>query len=252
MQLSKAKISYLNSLQQKKFRQKYNNFLVEGDKSAVELLQFPNAEIELICATQDWSDNHSSLTLPHRDKLVIVKLNELKKISSLRTPNGVLIVAKQFSFPDVFPDAEQSFSLFLDNIQDPGNMGTILRIADWFGLPYVFRSKGCADVYNSKVIQASMGAFMRVKSPIIDLAELKRQVPGLPIYGALMEGENMYSLPKTERGILVIGNEGKGISTETQELLTKKITIPAPAGSGAESLNAGVAAGIIVSQLLKI
>lgn len=251
MQLSKAKISYLNSLKQKKFRQKYNNFLVEGDKSVRELLSRPTSQIENIYALDSWINDYPDLTEKWGNKLINIKQNELRKISQLTTPNQVLVVAKQFEESWKHELAQCSLSLFLDNIQDPGNLGTILRIADWFAIPYVFRSAGCVDIYNSKVIQASMGAFMRVKSPKIELSEIKMQLPDTPILGALMEGENVFTLSGLKSGILVIGNEGKGISKENIELLSQKITIPAPQGSGAESLNAGVATGIIVSHLLK-
>ena len=249
--LSKAKISYVQSLKQKKFRQKYNNFLVEGDKSARELLELSGAEVEFIFALPTWAEKNASLVRKYGEKLLIVNAIELKKISQLKTPNQVLVVARQLEDEWSKEKVTQGFSLYLDGIQDPGNMGTILRIADWFGIEYVFCSKECADIYNPKVIQSTMGAFMRVKAPKVELSSLKNEFPDLPILGALMQGENVYSLDKLPAGILVIGNEGRGISEETQTLLTHKITIPAPIGSGAESLNAGVATGIIVSHLLK-
>lgn len=249
--LSKAKISYVQSLKQKKFRQKYNNFLVEGDKSARELLELSHAEVEFVFALPDWAEKNTSLVRKYGEKLLIVTSIELKKISQLKTPNQVLVVARQLDAAWSKEKVSQGFSLYLDGIQDPGNMGTILRIADWFGIEYVFCSKECADIYNPKVIQSTMGAFMRVKAPQIELSALKSEFPDLPILGALMDGESIYSLDKLAAGILVIGNEGRGISEKTQILLTHQITIPAPVGSGAESLNAGVATGIIVSQLLK-
>lgn len=248
--LSKAKISYVQSLKQKKFRQKYNNFLVEGDKSCRELLQLSNTPIEIIFALEKWVEANAHLTQKVQDKVLVVKEIELKKISQLTTPNQVLIIAQQFVNDWDIQAVQQGYNLYLDGIRDPGNMGTILRIADWFGLKYVFLSADCVDIYNSKVIQASMGAFMRVKAPIIDLADLKNQVPSMPLLGTFMDGEDIFTLPKMEAGIIIIGNEGKGISKETEALITKKITIPAPKGSGAESLNAGVATGIVVSQLV--
>jgi len=249
--LSKAKISYVQSLKQKKFRQKYNNFLVEGDKSARELLDLSGAEVEFIFALPSWAEKNASLLRKYGEKLLIVNTIELKKISQLKTPNQVLVVARQLDDAWSKEKVTHGFSLYLDSIQDPGNMGTILRIADWFGIEYVFCSKGCADIYNPKVIQSTMGAFMRVKAPQVDLEVLKNNFPELPILGALMQGENVYELEKMPAGILVIGNEGRGISEAAQTLLTHQITIPAPMGSGAESLNAGVATGIIVSHLLK-
>ena len=249
--LSKAKISYVQSLKQKKFRQKYNNFFVEGDKSARELLDLSHTEIEFIFALPAWAEKNALSIRKYGEKLLIVNPIELKKISQLKTPNQVLVVARQLDDAWSEEKVTQGLSLYLDGIQDPGNMGTILRIADWFGIEYVFCSKGCADIYNPKVIQSTMGAFMRVKAPQIGLSFLKEKFPDLPILGALMEGESIYSLKKMTAGVLVIGNEGQGISEEAQAFLTHKITIPAPVGSGAESLNAGVATGIIVSHLVK-
>ena len=141
---------------------------------------------------------------------------------------------------------EESLSLYLDGIQDPGNMGTILRIADWFGVDCVFSSPDCVDPYNPKVIQATMGAFLRVSCIETTIERLHEEHPGLPIYGAVMDGENVFHANlKSKEGIIVIGNEGRGISSEAESLLSQRISIPPAAHSGAESLNAAVATGIL-------
>jgi TrmH family RNA methyltransferase len=171
-----------------------------------------------------------------------VNESELKKISTLTTPNQVLMVVKQPSFELDFQAIRSDLSLYLDGIQDPGNMGTILRIADWFGIPYIFCSDTCVDIFNPKVVQATMGAFLRIKSKEIDLKELIEATT--PVYGALLEGENLFQTERSKHGIIVIGNEGRGISDEVRALINRPILIP-PHGVGAESLNAAVATGII-------
>ena len=249
--LSKAKISYLQSLSRKKFRRKYNNFIVEGDKSVRELLTLPQARIEMICNTEKWANDHADLLRPHKDKMLIINESELKKISQLTTPNQVLAVAAQFNPEPSDREIKTGISLYLDGIRDPGNLGTIIRTADWFGVRHVFCSPDCADVYNAKVLQATMGAFLRVKVLPAELSQLQEKFATLPIFGALMQGEDVFSLSPPTAGILVIGNEGKGISEENIALLTHQITIPAATGSGAESLNAGIATGIILSHLTR-
>lgn len=238
--LSKAKIKYVNSLKHKKFRQKYNNFVAEGDKIAREILKHQMNAIEMVFATQQWVDNQDTMPLHLNSKINIVTSTELKKISSLQTPNQVLLIVQQLLMPELIV-AEQ-LTLVLDRIQDPGNMGTILRIADWFGIRQVVCSAECVDVYNPKVVQASMGAFLRVKTYHRDVIALCENTT-LPIYGAVLKGENLFQIKPPKAGLIVIGNESKGISGALQNQLTHRITIPS--NGGAESLNAGVATGII-------
>lgn len=249
MALSKNQIKYIKSLQSKKFRQKYDNFILEGDKIAREILQQGILEIEAFYALPLWLEANRLLLQPHRDSIHAINEPELKSISSLTTPNQVLIVAK-IPKPTFEPEkVREHLTLYLDGIQDPGNMGTILRIADWFGLPTVFCSKHCVDVYSPKVVQASMGALLRVKVFEIELPQLQMQLPDQPILGAVLEGEDIFKATLPPAGILVVGNEGNGISEATETLLTHRISIPAPAQSGAESLNAAIATGIIVAVL---
>lgn len=250
LSISKNNIKRLKSLQRKKIREQEGVFIAEGVKIVDEILQQASAQIREIYALPEWINTHRQQLLKGNFSVDEISLTELKSISSLQTPNQVLVVAQNI---DNQVDEElvgRHLSLYLDEIQDPGNLGTILRIADWFGIPYVFCSKGCVDVYNYKVIQSSMGAFLRVKTPQITLSELKSKHIDLPIYGAVMQGENLYKMPLSPKGILVIGNEGRGISKELQELLTHKITIPRGVNGGAESLNAGVATGILCSVFL--
>ncbi|MFT5765328.1 MAG: TrmH family RNA methyltransferase, partial [Saprospiraceae bacterium] len=147
---------------------------------------------------------------------------------------------------EVSSDAvSEGLSLYLDHIQNPGNFGTILRVADWFGIGTVFCSESSADLYNPKVIQSTMGAFLRVRVVKTDFEQLKTDYPKLPVYGTVLAGQNLFNTPLEQKGIIVIGSEGKGISPAVMQYITHPLTIPTHADGGAESLNAAVAAGIV-------
>lgn len=247
--ISKNKIKYLRSLKLKKFRQKYNNFTVEGDKIVLELLQSPNVEIESIIATDSWQQQYFNETLGKASLIETAKEDDIKKISNFTTPSSVFVVAKKWE--SVWKDSviKNNFSLYLDGIQDPGNFGTILRIADWFGIPYVFCSAKCADLYHPKVIQASMGAFLRLNVITAPFDSIIERYSDMPFYGTVLDGKNIFTTNKYQNGCIVIGNEGKGISPEILEKLTHRILIPKGKNGGAESLNAAVATGIVCAIL---
>ncbi len=246
--LSKAKIKYIRSLHRKKSRQRYNKFIAEGSKIAKEILNHPEMEVEMLVATRPWLDSLPSIN----ENILCIEASqqELKDISTLSTPNEVLMVASPLDSNIPVTDISQQVSLFLDGIQDPGNLGTILRIADWFGIEYVFMGHGTVDAYNPKVVQSSMGAFLRIKAVPITGDELFQAFPNTRIMGADMQGKSIYDLSSDERkGIIVIGNEGNGISDIMREKIEHWITIPSR--GGAESLNAGVACGIICAEMLR-
>lgn len=209
------------------------------------------SDVQHIYALEDWIETHKTTIRAKDIPFTIITERELKAISSLTTPNKVLLVMKQFTQKLETIALDEGYALFLDQIQDPGNMGTILRNADWFGIRYVFCSDGCADIYNSKVIQASMGAIFRVNVMNIALTDLLNAKPDLPVYGTVLEGSNIYDLKPAQNGLIVIGNEGRGISPDIQNLLTHKVTIPRGISSGAESLNAAVASGIVCAIFCK-
>jgi TrmH family RNA methyltransferase len=243
--LSKNNIKYIRSLNLNKFRQKYNNFVVEGDKIAQEMLRYKNNEIENIYALPSWIKTNDNLLRFHKEKLIPINEIELKKISSLKTPNDVLLVARMFDETIDYQEVRTGISLYLDGIQDPGNMGTIIRTADWFGIRTVFCSPNSVSLYNSKVLQATMGAFLRVKVVESSFLELIDQFVDLPLYGTVLGGENIFKTKLEKKGIIVIGSEGRGISEEVLDKLDHKITIPSNSSDGAESLNAAVATGIV-------
>jgi RNA methyltransferase, TrmH family len=254
MELSKARIQYIQSLKIKKYRQSYTSFIVEGEKMAKEILIAANntpehIDIESIYATETWMQDNSISLRPLFSKCLTITERELKTISSLTTPNKVLIIVKIRAFEWNEQLIREHFSFYLDGIQDPGNMGTILRIADWFGMPYVFCSDTCVDVYNPKVVQASMGAFLRVNTTEISFAELVSRYPNLPTYATSMVGDNIFDTPSFPKGIIAIGNEGSGLNKAIIDIATQLVSIPKK--GNAESLNAGVAAGIIAAVFCK-
>lgn len=237
--ISKNELKYIQSLCQKKQRQAEGIFVVEGTKLAEELLN-SDYSIRKIYALADWV----ALYKPPFD-VVILSEEELQKISQLQTPNKVLILAEQ-KIAKQKPNTTDEFTIVLDGIQDPGNLGTIIRIADWFGVRQIVASEHSAELYNPKVIQSTMGSFIRVSVWYQPLAEFLLSV-SLPVYGALLQGENVKMVPAITKGVLVIGNESKGISHNLLPMITHPITIPKL--GGAESLNAAVAAGIVLSHL---
>ncbi|MBK8558046.1 MAG: RNA methyltransferase [Lewinellaceae bacterium] len=235
------------SLQQKKYRQKYRKFIVEGEKLVGELLLQKTFQTEALFGTERWADANVALAPYFLQKFNAVTEPELKKISALTTPNQVLALVQM---PDtepipVFP--RTGFHFFLDGLRDPGNLGAVLRVADWFGMSWVCCAPDTADLYNPKTVQASMGAVLRVKSLECSLPELLAANPNMPVLGAVMDGENLFQTLLPANGIVVIGNEGAGIRPEVAQLLTRHITIPRAPDGHAESLNAAVAAGIIAA-----
>ena len=250
--LSNKQLKYLRSLHQRKFRQKYGNFIAEGVKTVREILNQNTSIIEGIFALPGWINENKHLLVDSDDKVWEVNEKELTAISQLKTANQVICVLKQPVFSYLNDDLSNRFSLFLDNIRDPGNMGTILRIADWFGIKWVFCSKNCVEVFNPKVVQASMGAFLRVRVESISLNDIRSEYPNLPVLGTSLSGESIFKSRLPKEGIIVIGNESTGISSESETLITQKILIPRHPEGGAESLNAAVATGIICSYLQKM
>lgn len=247
--LSHNQSKHLRSLAVKKYRQLHGQFLVEGDKMVLELLGQTRMGIVSIFATESWLERNASAVHPFSGLVFPVSETELAKISTLSTPNQVLAVATYpVSAPGSMADLpSKTLCFYLDGIQDPGNLGSILRVADWFGFPAVFCSPDSADVFNPKVVQASMGAIFRVQTAECGLAELLSAAPQIPVSGAVLDGENLFEVELPKNGLLLIGNEGRGISPESERLLSHRFCIPRHPEGGAESLNAAVAAGIMAA-----
>jgi TrmH family RNA methyltransferase len=244
---SKSTISFLRSLQQKKFRNEEGLFIVEGPKMVSEVLK-SDFKVRQLYATINWTpDQHTSLPLE------ILSDAEMERVSGLQTPNKVMAVVEMPALDGPVNVLSNGLHLLLDQIQDPGNLGTIIRIADWFGIASVICSPDTADVFNPKVIQASMGSVFNVKIHYTSLADvLIKNAAGnkWPVYATLLAGENIYNTDFTESSFVILGNESRGVNPVLNSFITHGIHIPRPSNkqSKAESLNVAVAAGIVCSE----
>ncbi|WP_235295986.1 TrmH family RNA methyltransferase [Portibacter marinus] len=242
--ISKATISFIQSLKQKKYRQKYNKFLLEGDKIITEGLKEGNISFDSIYCTPEKASLFDDIKIKYN----IIDGKSIRKISNLKTPPGILAVANIPAQPEIDYIKLAGRVLYLDDLRDPGNMGTIIRSADWFGVATIVASHESVEFYNPKVIQASMGSFARVNLINAHISELKCD---LPIYGTSMIGESIYEFKAPKEMILVIGSESHGVSEEVKNHSKGVLTIPRSPKSGAESLNAGVATAILLSHIMK-
>lgn len=243
--LSKAQSKHIRSLTQQKFRYEHRQFIAEGSKVALEWLN-SDMPIDTVVATAEWHQANQAAINRHQEAAVhIVSEQELAPLSALHTPSPVLLVMPMQAAKSI-PNLNEWY-LALDDIQDPGNMGTLIRIADWFGIRHVICSPGCVDVYNPKVVQSAMGGHTRVHTYE---ANLEHALPAIevPKFAATLNGDNAYRVGRQPAGVLIIGNESKGIADSVQQLATHRITIPRQ--GGAESLNAAVSAGILCALLL--
>lgn len=239
--LTKSKIKYIQSLQHKKYREETGVFIGEGPKVVAELLIAPNIQAVEVLALKEWAEKNGELI---KTDLTLVSEQELEKISGLVTPKDVVAIFKKPVFPVISPNGK--ISILLDGIQDPGNLGTIIRTADWFGIELVYCTADTADAFNPKVVQSTMGSIGRVKVSYVNLPELIKEHNNIPVYVAALDGDDLFKMQQPSEAFLVIGNESKGVSETLFQLATHKVHIP---GKGnAESLNAAVATGIILSR----
>jgi RNA methyltransferase, TrmH family len=245
--LSKTHTKYIQSLQHKKFRDENGLFLAEGPKVVMDLLNSRKFICKEIFALNNWINEHSKqLSVMQQTVVTEVADFELQKISSLSTAHDVVSVFEKRK-PVAEINTTLKITLALDTIQDPGNLGTIIRIADWFGIENIVCSIGCADMYNAKVVQSTMGSLGRVNLIYTNLVIWLQENKSIKIYSASLEGRDVKIFGKLKEGIIIIGNEANGVSNEVMEFVNEKITIPRI--GGAESLNAAVATGIILSHL---
>ena len=238
--LSMAKIKLINQLTQKKYRNQTGLFIAEGHKTVGDMMEYFTPEY--LYYTSDYNGKKSA------NESCEVTYEELKKISRLETPQNVLAVFKMPTHDNVAINSDE-LTLALDGIQDAGNMGTIIRIADWFGINNILASKNTVDVYNPKVVQATMGALSRVRVHYVDLVEELSKLDA-PIYVTALDGDNINKSPLTKNGVIVMGNEGNGVSAEVMAVANKKLLIPSypPERPTSESLNVSVATAIVVSM----
>ena len=245
--ITQNQIKYIKSLHQSKFRQKYNKFIAEGDKIAQEILKNSIYKTELLIATEQWINTNPDLAREHQNILIGIDKKEMNKISALKTPTNVLIVLEKLPQSINYKLMNSGNVIYLDEVQDPGNVGTIIRIADWFGMKAVIRSKGSADFYNPKVIQATMGSFINVGLYTEDYQDIK--LAEHKSVGAAMMGKDIKSFDWPSKSIVVMGNEGRGIQASVYQQLDHIISIKGASQRVAESLNVSVATGIICSHL---
>ncbi len=251
--ISKNRLKYVRSLEMKKYRKAEGVFVAEGHKLVGDLLDV--FECRYLAATSDWlSANAAWVERQRRSGVEVDEVTdeELKRASFQETPQQVLAVFKQLTYEvDVNEVARKQLCLVLDDVQNPGNLGTIVRLADWFGIEHIFCSKGCADIYNPKTVQATMGGIARVQVHEADLPELlSRLDKDIPVYGTFLDGENIYGKELENRGLIVMGNEGKGVSKEVAAFVTERLYIPNyPEGrETSESLNVAIATAIVCAE----
>ena len=243
--LSKNKIKYIHSLELKKNRKAEHVFVAEGHKTVGDLLgHFP---CKLLIATKAWFDKKLSF---QADEIIEVNNDDLFKASFLKTPQEVLAVFEQPEYTTDATVVSQSLCLALDDVQDPGNLGTIIRLADWFGIEHIFCSNNTVDAFNPKTIQATMGAIARVKLHYCSLYELISNLKDVPVYGTFLDGEDIYTQKLSSNGLIIMGNEGNGISQEVEQLINKRLYIPnyPQSRETSESLNVAIATAIVCSE----
>ncbi|MCC6817404.1 MAG: RNA methyltransferase [Bacteroidia bacterium] len=241
--ISKAAIRFVKSLQDKKQRQKYNQFIVEGEKSITELLKSQFRIVKLY-AVQAWLE--ANILNIDKIDVDVVDSAELKQMSSHQSPQNALAVV-EFKHPESI-SSEDKFVIGLDEIQDPGNLGTIIRIADWYGIKHIVCSKGSTDLYNPKCINSTMGSFLRVNVHYGDIVEYSKSAK-LPLMVAVLYGVNIHQGALPKKGLLVIGNEGHGVKNDIIQQAAHLLTIPR--FGEAESLNAAVSTAILLDNLVR-
>jgi TrmH family RNA methyltransferase len=251
--LTKNQFKLYTSLKQLKYRYIHQLFIVEGLKSVEELLS-SNFETTELIVTENWLKSNTQIASETQLMTEIVTDKEMALLSNLTTPPGVMAIAKMPDNQNVSPDLKNRITLVLDGISDPGNMGTIIRTADWFGFGNIICSEDSVDVYNHKVVQASMGSIFRLNVISRDLTNVFTMAAesGVPVFGAYLDGENIYeSTSDFKEGILVIGSESHGIREKVHPFITNKISIPnfSKGQNKAESLNASIATAILLSEM---
>lgn len=247
MDMNNGILKVVKSLAAKKYRDDEGLFVAEGTKCVRDT--WPHFNCRWLIAKRSWYDQCG--TAEHYDKIVFANGQQMARISQFDTPSDVIAVYEK---PEDSIDADRvskSLNIVLDNIQDPGNLGTIIRLADWFGIRDIFASRTSVDVYNHKVVQATMGAIARVKVHYGDLEQLFEEYPDLPVYGTFLDGKNIYTSELGKQGFVVFGNEGQGIGAKVAKHVDQRLLIPKAKTAGSESLNVGVAAAISISEFFR-
>ena len=250
--LPKSYVRLVRSLERKKHRERHNLYVAEGDKLVCEMLD-SDSIVEHLFAKPAWLEALPPRLLAKAHRVVGVGDKELSQISFLKTPHQALALARM---PDERPDMDEiceGLSLYLDEIQDPGNLGAIIRIADWFGIRHALCGEGCADPFSPKSVQSTMGAILRVKTAQTDesfFRQLKAHRPGFPVYGTFLNGESIYKSALPDKAVIVMGNESKGISAAVARHVAHRLLIPPfpPGKATCESLNVAMAAAVVCAE----
>lgn len=247
--VSKNKIKYIISLQKKKYRQKYNKFVIEGHKTVFDIID-SNYIIDEIYTSN--AEKYKP-QLAELSKIVFETTDEyMKKISGLSNANDIIAIVSMPETP-VYSSNTEGITLCLADIQDPGNLGTIIRTANWFGIKNIVCSNNTVDLFNPKTLQSTMGAFCNINVYYKDLEQFLEQEKGTNIYGTFLEGENIYETELSSNCIIIMGNEGKGIPNDLNKFISDKITIPSFAGENlkAESLNVSISTAVVLSEFAR-
>ena len=251
--ISKTRANFIISLQKKKVRDDEKLFIIEGDKLVKEFLS-AGIRVKTLVAKPEFIGSLTAKMKQYAEEIEPASYEDLKKTSTLKTPHNAMAIVPVFSYTFEL-SAVKNLTVALDFVQDPGNLGTIIRAAAWFGISDIYCSNDCVDVYNPKVVQATMGAILNVRVHYCDLKELLKYAAenSIPVFGALLEGESVYSHALGNSGIILLGNESKGISEELYPYISHKLLIPrlTNAQYGVESLNVGMAASIIFSEFAR-
>jgi len=243
--LSKNQLKRLRGLQRKKKRLNSGLFVVEGKKIVAEILKSSITYIELY-ATSSWFDNNP--TFLNKDNSYELSDRDLGQVSSLKTPNEVLLVLKQKSLTSFDVVSNEVLVLALDAVNDPGNLGTIIRLADWFGVQHILCSSNTVDQYNPKTVQSAMGSINSVQMHYGDLGDMLSNLKSHTIYASDLNGDSIYTTSFAEKSVILMGSESHGISEEILSIVNKKINIPTFSVSGVDSLNVATAAAIVLSE----
>lgn len=249
--ISTNRIKLIRSLHQKKQREKHGLFIIEGDKLVTEFL-VSDAQVVCVVATPEWLAGLPGKELKNRIELIEAEPGELKKVSSLTSPQSALALVRIPEYTYDIGSLRSEFSIALESVQDPGNLGTIIRIAAWHGIRNIFCSHDCVDIFNSKVIQASMGAVLHVQTHYTDLAELLTMFrrSEIAVYAASLDGESVYTADLEQGAIIIFGNESRGVTPGLTRFVNSELTIPSfgKTGVGIDSLNVAMSAAIICSE----
>jgi TrmH family RNA methyltransferase len=252
--LSRNKIKYLSSLKIKKYRNIHSRYMIEGEKIVKEILAEGKTRIEILVATNDWLEKNPRLPATRIGEIAVADDKDISRITSMETPSQVIAVLSIPLYKLNLQEIRTSFSIALDHIQDPGNLGTIIRTANWFGIQHIFCSEDCADCYNPKALQASMGSMLYVKVSYTSLEALFGELvadPRYSIYGTFLEGTSVYQADRLQNGLVVFGNESRGIDPALLPYIRKGISIPpgGPSHRHVESLNVAAAVAIICALI---